>query len=149
MSFFERAKGEQQSGPETIFRSISAEDLSAVLKDSGYLPEISKRSDGNPIIKFEVFGLRTVVFFFAPKDGAYEGFQFFAGFSLQNKPGQAKMNDWNVAKRFAKAYVDSDGDPTLEMDVDLEGGVTREFIAARIRTWRSVLGAFARHIGYV
>lgn len=35
-----------------------------------------------------------------------------------------KVNTWNESKSYSRSYLDSDGDPVLELDIDLEGGVT-------------------------
>ena len=45
------------------------------------------------------------------------------------------VNEWNRKKRFTKAYLDDDGDPTLEMDLDLEGGVTEGRVRDGIKTF--------------
>lgn len=41
-----------------------------------------------------------------------------------SRPSADKINDWNRTKRYSKVYFDSDRDPVLQLDLDLEGGVT-------------------------
>jgi hypothetical protein len=45
------------------------------------------------------------------------------------------VNAWNQKKRFTKAYLDDDGDPVLEMDLDLEGGVAEDRVRDSIKTF--------------
>jgi hypothetical protein len=40
----------------------------------------------------------------------------------------AKVNQWNSSSRFARAYVDDDGDPILEADLDMDGGAPMEAV---------------------
>lgn len=53
------------------------------------------------------------------------------------------MADWNREKRFGKAYLDEDGLATVEMNVNLHGGVTRANLDDTIDWWRLVLAEFA------
>lgn len=43
-------------------------------------------------------------------------------------------NRWNADKRYAKCYLDKDGDPVLEVELDLAGGVHRDRIADFVKT---------------
>jgi hypothetical protein len=53
------------------------------------------------------------------------------------------MADWNREKRFGKAYLDQDGDATVEMNVNLHGGVSLANLEATIDWWRLILDEFA------
>ena len=53
------------------------------------------------------------------------------------------MAGWNREKRFGKAYLDEDGLATVEMSVNLHGGVTRANLDDTIDWWRLVLAEFA------
>jgi len=44
-----------------------------------------------------------------------------------------KVNKWNQEKRFSRAYLDEDGDPHLELDLDLEGGGTEDCVRRFIK----------------
>lgn len=45
-----------------------------------------------------------------------------------------KVNRWNQTKRYSRAYLDEDGDPVLELDLDLVGGATKARIIDYFRT---------------
>jgi hypothetical protein len=48
----------------------------------------------------------------------------------------------------ARAYLDEDGDPALESELDLEGGVTRQAIISFLDTFEISLSQFATWIGF-
>jgi hypothetical protein len=54
----------------------------------------------------------------------------------------AMMSDWNREQRFGKAYLDKEGQATVEMNVNLHGGVTRANFDDTIDWWRLVLSEF-------
>ncbi len=60
----------------------------------------------------------------------------------------AMMADWNREKRFGKAYLDEDGRATVEMNVNLHGGVTRANLDDTIDWWRLVLAEFADYFDF-
>lgn len=49
------------------------------------------------------------------------------------------LNAWNRDVRFGKAYIDSEGDLIVEMDMNLWGGVTHKNIDDTFDWWRLVL----------
>jgi hypothetical protein len=51
------------------------------------------------------------------------------------------VNKWNQEKRYAKAYLDSDGDLNLEYDVSFAGGVTTDHIAQAASVFETLLPA--------
>ncbi len=51
-----------------------------------------------------------------------------------------RINEWNRATRFAKAYLDNDNDPVLESDYELTGGVTEQ----NIKEWMKTFVYFAK-----
>lgn len=64
-------------------------------------------------------------------------FKFFSGF--RNSPtAWEKINAFNRDFRFGRAYLDTEGDPCLEIDLDLTGGVTSDRIKTFLKTCRIV-----------
>ena len=58
-----------------------------------------------------------------------------------------KINKWNKEKRFARAYKDDEGDPVLEMDVDLDfAGIPRENVGETFNTWASLMDSFREYV---
>lgn len=57
-----------------------------------------------------------------------------------------RINEFNRDYRFTRAYIDREGDPVLESDIELTGGVTELNVKEWVRTYRAVLQAFHEHI---
>jgi hypothetical protein len=69
-----------------------------------------------------------------------------AAFDGQGRGELKTINTWNNRSRGTRAYLDDDGDPCLEMDIDFEGG-TNEFVFHGNLDWfRLQLGRFAEEV---
>ena len=69
------------------------------------------------------------------------------GFSDAKNVSFEKFNSWNKEKRFARAYRDNEGDPVLEMDVDVDfAGLPRENLGESFNTWASLMDAYREFI---
>lgn len=55
-------------------------------------------------------------------------------------------NEWNQRKRFAKCYLDKDGDFVLEADLDLQSGQTEQSILAFITLFNKIAEDNSRFI---
>lgn len=53
-----------------------------------------------------------------------------------------KVSNWNRDRRFGKAVLAEDGTLSLEMNVSLQGGVTRQNLDATFDWWRIALSEF-------
>jgi hypothetical protein len=58
------------------------------------------------------------------------------------KPPVGLMNAWNNAAPLARGFIDQDGDPVMEMDISVEGGVSRAHVLAQFTRWRDAMGKF-------
>jgi hypothetical protein len=135
--------GSKQS-PATVYTTISGEEMAEIVREEGYAPELDEDSHGDPMIRFRVEGYNCLLFFYGVEDGRAMSLQFRAAFREQVP--MEKVNEWNRRKRFLKVYLDEDGDVNMDMDVDLEGGVTRAYLAERLRTWRAAFLACVRFL---
>jgi hypothetical protein len=60
----------------------------------------------------------------------------------------SQMNDWNKTKRFSRGYIDKDGDPVMEFDLDLDdGGMSEALFIDNVEFWEVSMGNFKKHIG--
>jgi hypothetical protein len=50
--------------------------------------------------------------------------------------------------RFASAYLDDEGDPYLQMDINTEGGITQENFEKSLDLWQSLKGEFEKYIDF-
>lgn len=111
-----------KAGAGADTQMVSAKDpqtLVAALQAKGYQAELTSAS-GEPAIKSGAGGAKFTIFFDNCTDGKdCTTVTFFTGFTdLEGTIDE--MNEWNRTSRFARAYVDKEGDPVLRMDVDLD-----------------------------
>lgn len=123
--------------PSEVFDRISSAEMLSIFQQEGFYAEEGEDGVGDPRISFKVEGIRCQVFFYDVEDGRASSLQFATAFDA--KPGLEKVNAWNQKKRFLKTYLDDEGDLHMELDVDLDGGVTRGHLAEQIRLWRNSL----------
>lgn len=109
---------------------------------------LTTQANGDPQISGKIEGITYQVYFRNCTDNTNcEDLNFYLGF-LDLKPTLEQINDWNYNKRFSRAYLDSDDDACVEMDLDLVEGVTAEYLDSQFGLWAMVLGQFAEHVGY-
>lgn len=120
-----------------IIKTLSADQLMEVLSKEGLVPEKTKETVIR--VKMDQVG---VLFFVSDSK---ENIQAYAGFESDNTTC-AKVNQWNADKRFSRAYLDDDDDPVIELDLDLEGGITQERLIDFITTVRHSVAGFRKHI---
>ncbi len=95
-------------------RRISPRQMAAVLRERGNPAEIT--TDNNRTrLTTEISGLRTSVHFYSCNDGGCQSIQYRTLFRRNERFTLAFVNAWNYEKRFAKAYLDRDGDPRPRM----------------------------------
>jgi hypothetical protein len=125
----------------------SPQAIAKVLRDKGYQAEI-QTSGETPVIRSAAGGAKFAVLFMnCTKGAACTTIQFYAGFTSEGSVPMAKMNEWNKTKRFARGYLDSDNDPVVEMDLDLDaGGMSQALFTDNFEVWTSLLASFQEHI---
>lgn len=126
------------SGADGVVNRLSGEELAAILKDEGYVPRLEEPL----VLSTKIEGLKTM--FFIADDS--ESIQAYAGFTAAEATLE-QVNAWNQTHRYSRAYIDAEGDPVIELDLDLAGGVTRERIIDFARTAALAIPAFAKQLG--
>ena len=116
-----------------VVSTLNVDQIYKLMHDEGYAVE--KSEDG--FVKWKVEGLKTVMF--VAKDS--KSIQFYASFSDGNATLK-KVNEWNKNKKYSRSYLNDDGEPCLELDLDLEGGVTEARILDFLATCRISLGGW-------
>ena len=118
--------------------SITRDDLITYVKDEGF-GSIETRNATSFLTRMEGYK----VAFFVLSDG--ESVQAYFGRS-GTEARLASINAWNKSKRYSRAYLDDDGDPVLELDLDLAGGVTPDRIRDFIRTVKLSVSKFSSEV---
>ena len=119
------------------------------LQDSGYKAQLEKSEDGDPMIRSASSGSKFTVFFYNCTAGANcATVQFYTGYEKKGLTLE-QINEWNRSQRFGRAYLDKDGEPVVEMDVDLDdGGVSPALFTDNLEFWTSIMSGFEKHIGW-
>jgi len=120
-----------------VFKEITSAQLQAIMLDQGYAFEAD--DDGDLIWRIE--GVRALLM--RSEDG--ENIMFRVSFA-NDKTTLAKVNKWNQNKRYSRSYLDEDGDPVLELDLDFAGGVTKDRVIDYLLTCRLSYVAWAKEV---
>ena len=132
---------------------VRAQDPAGVartLEAAGYAAEPGADAVGDPMITSHHNGTTWQLYFYNCTDNrACATVQFHSGYTVADRVSLESINEWNRTQRFGRAYLDGEGDPILEMDVDLDdGGLSPLLFVDNVEFWLSSLTRFEKHIGY-
>ena len=122
--------------------------VAELLRKEGYQAKVDPKKEGeDPVITSAASGSTFGVYFYNCEKGKNcQSIQFYAGFQ-KPKMDLARVNAWNRDKRFGRAYLDTDGDAAIEMDVNIEpGGMPRELFADNLSIWSDLIGEFRTRV---
>lgn len=124
--------------------------LADLLRQEGYAATLETDSAGDPLINSSSQGVNWKIWFYGcDSDGRYcKEIQFSVGFDKSSPISASRINEWNREKRFGKAYVDEEGDPFLEHNITLQGGVSRSNFIAAFEKWDLALGQYLTFIDW-
>lgn len=109
--------------------------------------EQSVDDNGDPIWRYTHNDiLATLVPYDPTIVGSYESLLFFAGWNTEGNFPLSAINEWNRTSRFGRAYVDDQGDPVVELDLLLAGGVTMQTIKEYIYVFTETVMSFGATI---
>jgi hypothetical protein len=120
------------------------------LQNAHFSGTLTTDATGDPMITSSVMGHPFRIIFYgckAKKDCAT--ITFASGYDKRTATSFETINEWNRKNRFGRAYLDSEGDPILGMDVDLDdGGISTALFGDNLEFWTAVNTAFQKHIGW-
>ena len=122
--------------------------VQSALQDAGFRAEIEGEG-ADRFISSGSSGYNFGVFFYGCNDAGEEckTVQFYAAFTPTKKPTLKQMNEYAMNHRWGRVYIDAEGDPVIEMDVDLEdGGMSPELFKDNIEYWAAVMNAYAEWV---
>ena len=122
--------------------------IKAILESQGWPATLVSKEGDDPYLESSRNDLKFLVLFMNCTDGKKcKTLQYYMGFSDAKDVSLDKLNKWNKDKRFARAYKDDEGDPVLEMDVDLDfAGIPRENVGETFNTWASLMDSFREYV---
>jgi hypothetical protein len=132
----------------SVYETITSSEFETLLRGHGLDATGDTTGSGSKISRYVHSGIKVSVYYYNCSGDECGSLQLYSGFAMTNKPSPDKIISWNMEKRYGRAYLDSDKDPCVEMDLDLTGGVT----AAAMMNWVDVFGIihtqFAEHVGF-
>lgn len=122
-----------------VLERMTAERMESLIRLEGFA-DVSIDEDEDLIVRMNGYQVLVSV---SQNDYSVVLFHFALG---GTRATLRDINDWNAKKLFSRAYLDDDGDPVLEMDVDLAGGVTVARLRDAIRTYSQLQTEFLRDV---
>ena len=100
---------------------------------------LEKSDNGDPLIRGRIDGVGYAIFFNdCTNNRNCDTLGFYAGWTDTNVT-EAHVAEWNRTKRFSRAYIDDEGDPVIEFDVNLKSGVSRRNFDDTLDWWKTVM----------
>lgn len=138
------------AGQPVYAQNVTAdqERVAKVMQEAGYRAEIIREGD-QARVSSAASGYNFEVYFFGCDDEGdnCKTVQFYSAFAPEKKPSLKAMNDYAAKNRWGRIYLDDDGDPCIEMDIDLEdGGMSADLFKDNLEYWEAVLAAYAKFV---
>ena len=147
--FFKSCLFAKQAGDCSLVNAEEPAAIAAMLQAEGFGATLGTDDYGDPYVESAAEGLNFQIYFYGCENGAAcREIQYHAGFNLDVPLSSEQLNEWNRGWRFGRLYNDDEGDPHLEYDVTLSGGVSAENLSDTFEVWRDTLSAFKEHIGW-
>ena len=116
-----------------------------MFQNAGYRAEIP--TGGSPRIITGMSGYKVYIYLYSCDGDAGCGSMEFSIILTKNaKMTLSIVNKWNQEKRYAKTYLDTDGDLNMEYDVSFAGGVTSDHIVQAAGVFEALLPALDQFI---
>ena len=133
-----------------LVKAQDPQTLVRALQNAGYAAQLGVDAVGDPKITSASGGTTFQIFFYnCTNHKECATIQFHSGYDLDKAPSLDLINEWNRSQRFARAYLDKESDPIVEMDVDLDdGGLSPLLFIDNMEFWTASLAKFEKHIGF-
>ncbi|WP_299925425.1 YbjN domain-containing protein [uncultured Pelagimonas sp.] len=123
--------------------------LANLLKAEGYQLDITTDKVGDPLLKGKLDGTNYDIFFYDCTNNANcRTIQFQVGYDMTNGMSLQRANQWNSDMRYATVHLDNEMDPFLQMDLNIDYGVSAENFVDNFKMWSNVLGQFEDFIDW-
>jgi hypothetical protein len=131
-----------------LINATNPATIKAIVESQGWPATLVSKPGEDPYLESNRGGLKFLVLFMNCDAGKKcKTLQYYMGFSDAKNVSLDRLNQWNKDKRFARAYLDDEGDPVLEMDVDVDfSGIPRENLGETFNTWASLMDSFREYV---
>lgn len=129
------ARAQMMGGLGSSMKKVSYKELLSLMKQEGY--NVSLDSNGD--IRWKIDGYKTSVYLYDDE----ESLQFYVAFDVDEGSVSLKsLNRWNRKHRFSTSYLDEEGSPCLQLDLSLDGGISRARLINFLKTCRQSFTAW-------
>ena len=142
-------------GTHYTYDDLNATQIESCLYDVSYSISYMRgiASDGTPYwrITDRYSGIKMVLMVYDEdinNSTEFESLELGASFDMHSKTSIYDVNRWNQNKRYGKAYLDHDGDPVIDFDLDIKGGLTKKAVVEWIERSIRITRNFAEYIGF-
>ena len=119
-----------------VYDAFAPNEVFEIMKERGY--EVSFDSDGDILWKLD--GYKTFITFYKGN----KSLQFFTTFN-SDVPLE-KHNEFNKKYRWSRSYCPNPGTACLELDLDFEGGITKERLIDFLGTCRRLFSTWCEKV---
>jgi len=130
----------ERSGRAVVHDRFTPEDVVNILRHSGYVTELKKGRQRQPLVFVDAGALRFVVALEAPADDGC-----FRCLDVTTVVGHVEgdterawltaLNELNGRSRVVRAWVDGDGDVLVGTSVMCARGVTEDYVVEQVEAW--------------
>lgn len=122
-----QAVATNQTNQSTVITTTSTEHMERLLNSQGY--SFSVDEDGDLVWMHE--GYKSIVLISRDKNNL-----MFKAVFTDGGGNLETVNDWNQNVRYSRSYMSDEGDTILELDLDLDGGVTEQHVVEWLKLCR-------------
>lgn len=130
-----------------LLGSLDPDLVGGILDEAGFLYEVRSTEQGYPVIEIQPgdSGAQTlrVEFNDCDIDSACGDLLLRASFPASQSVSLRQLNNWNVQNRWTRAYLDTNNQPVLEMDVNAYGGIGNDGADYLVKTFLATVPQFA------
>jgi len=138
---------EMSAADGDLLSSLDPALVGSILDEAGFAYEIGTTEQGFPFMEIQPgdSGAETlrVEFNDCDIDSACGDLLLRASFPANRSASLRQLNNWNVQNRWTRAYLDTNNQPVLEMDVNAYGGIGNNGADYLVKTFLATVPQFA------
>ncbi len=129
---------------EELVSAKEPEKILEIAKGFGiaHLEDVNK----NPVIIGRIQGKKYAISFHGCNSSGKDCDDILFTAPWSGESSLERVNNWNREKRFGRAYIDTDGDPALDMAVNIDYGVTTKNIEDTFDWWSKAMSRFEEQV---
>lgn len=127
---------------------LTIEEVKAWMESEGYKVSIETYDTGTRYLRTETDGVKFDVDVYDCDKDRCRALQFNAGFNMEDGLPLAKVNQWNLEKRYLRCYDDDENDPHFAYDANLAPGGSYEALKDDLDVFIGFMPDVLKFIGW-